>query len=72
MFAFFFKKESTLIQKALLLPKLKQIKSPLQAENTSLKFFAIMEKALKIGKGLENIQILDKHVSHYKTFWITS
>lgn len=31
-----------------------------------------MERAIKIGKGLENIQILDKHVSYYKSFSITS
>lgn len=31
-----------------------------------------MEKAVKIEKGLENIQILDKHVFYYKNFSITS
>lgn len=59
-------------QKALLLLNFKQTKSPLWAGIAIFKFFAILERAIKIGKGLENIQILEKHVSYYKSFLITS
>lgn len=46
------------------------MKSPLQAENTSLRSLTIMENVCQLGK--ENIPILDKFIFPHKRFWKTS